>query len=335
MFYSTDISVTLWILNNNKKGGPRHGRILRNREGEILFVDLRTWNDNVYEKRFVKLSKEQIADVCKIYYDWQTTNSDSYAKPELYYSAHIDEIRKKGYSLVPNRYVEFIDKEYVLNEQELIKAKDTINNSLIPHAKDLISDIVQSIEIVGTISLNKYPLRELASYIEIVDNRNGMRYGEDRLRGVTSESLFDTSKAKTQGIDFAKYKIVNKGEFAYNPSRINLGSIALCEEVCIISPMYIVFKIKDEKIQELLPDFLMLWFARKEFKRSTLFYASGSVRDTFSFDEMCRVKMPIPSIETQQKIVDISKHSECLKETIMEINEMASQISTSLIQKLI
>ena len=52
MFYSTDISVTLWILNQNKKGGLYHKRQLRNREGEILFVDLRTWNQNIYEKKY-------------------------------------------------------------------------------------------------------------------------------------------------------------------------------------------------------------------------------------------------------------------------------------------
>ncbi len=60
MFYSTDISVTLWILNNNKKGGPWHGRQLRDRTGEILFIDLRTWNSNIYEKKYVRLSETEI-----------------------------------------------------------------------------------------------------------------------------------------------------------------------------------------------------------------------------------------------------------------------------------
>ena len=117
MFYSTDISVTLWILSNNKKGGPRHGRQLRNREGEILFVDLRTWNENIYEKKYVKLSEEQIAEVCKIYFDWQTTKVENYAKPELYYAAHIDEIREKGFSLVPSRYIEFVDRDTEMDYQ--------------------------------------------------------------------------------------------------------------------------------------------------------------------------------------------------------------------------
>lgn len=60
MFYTTDLSVTLWILNQNKKGGEWHGRTLRNREGEILFVDLRTWNENVHEKKYVELKDYQI-----------------------------------------------------------------------------------------------------------------------------------------------------------------------------------------------------------------------------------------------------------------------------------
>lgn len=115
MFYSTDISVTLWILNNNKKGGPWHGRTLRNRSHEVLFVDLRTWNSNIYEKKFVQFSTEQIQQVCKIFFDWQTLPTKAkpatYAQPELYYSAGLEEIASKGYSLVPSRYIEFVDRD--------------------------------------------------------------------------------------------------------------------------------------------------------------------------------------------------------------------------------
>lgn len=110
MFYSTDISVTLWILNNNKRGGLRNGRMLRNREGEILFVDLRTWNENIYEKKYVRLSEEQISRVCDIYHTWQTTEGE-YVEPELYYAAKKEEIAQKDYSLVPSRYIEFVDRD--------------------------------------------------------------------------------------------------------------------------------------------------------------------------------------------------------------------------------
>lgn len=125
MFYSTDISVTLWILNNNKKGSIKNGRKLRDRSGEILFVDLRTWSQNVYEKKFVRFTENQIKDICKIYFDWQTlattAHPAAYAKPELYYSAGIEEISKKGFSLVPSRYIEFVDRDTEMDYDEALK----------------------------------------------------------------------------------------------------------------------------------------------------------------------------------------------------------------------
>ena len=120
MFYSTDISVTLWILNNNKKGGSWHGRQLRDRTGEILFIDLRTWNNNIYEKKYVRLSETAIDRVRQIYFNWQTENFVEYAEPELYYTAHRDEIQKKGYSLVPSRYIEFIDRDTEIDYQSAL-----------------------------------------------------------------------------------------------------------------------------------------------------------------------------------------------------------------------
>lgn len=120
MFYNTDISVTLWILNQNKKGGSWHGRKLRDRSNEILFVDLRTWNQNIYEKNYVKFSPEQIAAAVKIYRDWQEKGG-KYEKSELYYSAKIKEIAEKNYSLVPSRYIEFVDRDTELDYKTALK----------------------------------------------------------------------------------------------------------------------------------------------------------------------------------------------------------------------
>ena len=149
MFYSTDISVTLWILNNNKKGGPRHGRMLRNREGEILFVDLRTWCENIYEKKYVRLSEEQIAEVCKIYFDWATTGSENYAKPELYYAAHLDEIRKKGFSLVPSRYIEFVDRDIEMDYQAALTQMSQQFNALKKRWDENGSTLVNAFKVLG------------------------------------------------------------------------------------------------------------------------------------------------------------------------------------------
>ncbi len=125
------------------------------------------------------------------------------------------------------------------------------------------------------------------------------------VQGVESSGSFMDTRAKMQGIDIGKYTVVRKGNIAYNPSRINLGSIALYrdEKPCIVSPMYSVFKVIDET--KVLPEYLMLWFGRTEFQRYTWFYASGSVRDTFDYNLMEEVELPIPSIEIQQDIVNI------------------------------
>jgi len=120
MFYSTDISVTLWIINQNKRGGVYHGRQLRNRTGEVLFMDLRTWNENVYEKKYVRLSEEQIAAAAKIYHTWQEHGDKKYAKPELYYSAYSDEITANNYSLVPSRYIEFVDRDASIDYHQVL-----------------------------------------------------------------------------------------------------------------------------------------------------------------------------------------------------------------------
>ena len=148
-----------------------------------------------------------------------------------------------------------------------------------------------------------------------------------KVQGVESSGNFAETRANTNGIDFHNYKIVKPNQFAYNPSRINLGSIALRNEVdgkCIVSPMYVVFEVIDS--EKLMPDYLLLWLSRSEFLRSTLFYASGSVRDTFGFDEMNDVEIPIPDISVQREIVNIHKCyierqriAEALKEQLKNI----------------
>lgn len=116
LFITTDISVTLWILNQNKKGGNYHGRAQRNREYEILFMDLRTWTENPVKnenKKKVFLSSEQIKKAAEIYHTWQNVGTDgtNYEVPELYRSVRLSEIEEKGWALTPSKYIEFIDHD--------------------------------------------------------------------------------------------------------------------------------------------------------------------------------------------------------------------------------
>ena len=149
----------------------------------------------------------------------------------------------------------------------------------------------------------RMPCEKIGPYISERNIRN-TSLSVERVQGVNSSGKFGETKADTNGLDFSNYKIVNTGQFAYNPSRINLGSIAqLRESTCIVSPMYIVFDVTDPA--KLLPEYLMLWLERKEFQRSTLFYAIGSVRDTFSFDLLQEVEIPIPEVKVQKAIAEV------------------------------
>lgn len=172
----------------------------------------------------------------------------------------------------------------------------------------------------------KMKSEKIGTYINECNTRNE-NLCVSKVQGVESSGNFAETRANTNGIDFHNYKIVEPNQFAYNPSRINLGSIALRNEIdgkCIVSPMYVVFEVIDT--EKLMPDYLLLWLSRSEFLRSTSFYASGSVRDTFGFDKMNDVAIPIPDISIQREIVNIHKCyierqriAEALKEQLKNI----------------
>ena len=126
MFYTTDISVTLWIINMNKKAGTVNGRKLRDRTNEVLFIDLRRWDQNVEEividkgkrKKKTVLTEKQIEEVKKVYASWQSDNRDLYSDtPEFCKSATLDDIKAANYSLAPSKYIEFIDHDLEIDYQ--------------------------------------------------------------------------------------------------------------------------------------------------------------------------------------------------------------------------
>jgi type I restriction enzyme M protein len=125
LFYTTDISVTLWILNENKKGGTWHARKQRNREKEILFMDLRQWSENRIkkeQKKSIELKADQMKRATEIYFKWQNEGTDgaNYAEPELYRSVGLAELKKNDYSLVPSRYIEFVDRDTAINYHQVL-----------------------------------------------------------------------------------------------------------------------------------------------------------------------------------------------------------------------
>ncbi len=145
----------------------------------------------------------------------------------------------------------------------------------------------------------------LGKYIEQVNVRN-RDLAVTRLMGVSIEKRFIPSIANTIGTDLSPYKIVKPGQFAYGPVTSRNGdkiTIALYngDEDCIISQAYEAFRIKDTT--ELLPEYLMMWAKRPEFDRYARYMSHGSVRELFSWEDMCNVMLPVPSIDEQRRIV--------------------------------
>lgn len=147
--------------------------------------------------------------------------------------------------------------------------------------------------------------RLLGDFIRQVDVRN-TDGKEENLLGVSVQKLFIPSIANTVGTDFTKYKVVKRGQFTYIPDTSRRGDkigIALLTDYDegLVSNIYTVFEVKDEN--ELLPEYLMLWFSRPEFDRYARFKSHGSVREIMDWDEMCKVELPVPSIDKQRSIV--------------------------------
>lgn len=176
----------------------------------------------------------------------------------------------------------------------------------------------------------KVPCQKIGPFISLSEQKNDDEvYGLHSVRGISIEKKFISTKAKMEGVNLKPYYIVGPDEFAFVPVTSRNGgkiSIALnqSKEPYICSSSYVVFKIND-KIK-IWPAYLQMYFERSEFDRYARFHSWGSARETFDFDEMCDVEIPIPDIKIQKAISDIyavyieRKHiNERLKERIKNI----------------
>ena len=146
--------------------------------------------------------------------------------------------------------------------------------------------------------------KKLGDYIAPTGSlNNGMEV--DNLLGISNAKYFQKAKTNIIGIDLEKYRIVRKGQFAFNRATTRNGdkiSIALrYESDCIVSPSYRVFEVL--KTDELMPEYLMMWFRRPEFDRYARYKSHGSAHEFFEYSEMCEIELPIPSIEKQKEII--------------------------------
>ena len=149
----------------------------------------------------------------------------------------------------------------------------------------------------------------LGNHIRLIDTRNRESI-TDRVLGINIDKFFMPSVANVIGTDLSKYKLITKGKFACNPMHVGRDErlpVALYdeEEPAIVSPAYFMFEVIDNSI--LNEDYLMMWFRRPEFDRICWLHTDGSVRGGITWDDICRLELPIPPIESQLEIVNSYK----------------------------
>lgn len=142
-----------------------------------------------------------------------------------------------------------------------------------------------------------------------VDERNNDGIVSE-LIGVSIDKCFIKSVANTNGTDLSKYKIIRKNDFAVSLMQVSRdGKIPVARleeyEEAIMSPAYPIFRVKDKNI--ILPEYLEMWFKRPEFDREAAFIAVGGVRGSMPWEEFAKMKLPVPPIEKQRKIVNAYK----------------------------
>ena len=146
----------------------------------------------------------------------------------------------------------------------------------------------------------------LGKHIRLVDYRNSEEVTSTVL-GISIDKGFMPSVANVIGTDLSRYKLISKGLFACNPMHVGRDErlpIALYakDNAAVVSPAYFMFEIIDRDV--LNEEYLMMWFRRPEFDRECWFMTDGSVRGGITWDDLCRIKLPVPSYARQCEIVE-------------------------------
>lgn len=176
----------------------------------------------------------------------------------------------------------------------------------------------------------------LGDYIAPRNERNtDLRYGAELIEGVNSNGEFQPTKASTDGINMQPYKAVWPGDFVYNPSRLNIGSLSYRQAgMCIVSHLYVVFYIREEKKSELIPEYLWMYFRRNEFLRMVDYFNYGSQRAEFNIHDISEFIIPLPSPEQQRELVATWKGLRDMKEQNEAMAAPLMQLCQSRLQEL-
>ena len=239
-------------------------------------------------------------------------------------------LKKLGELRIPLPPIE--EQEKVVNAWKALREIKEQNEAIAAPLMQMCQSYIQELK-------HEYDAVEIGDYIEETNERNSEGiYGASSVRGLsTSKGMIDT-KANMEGVSVTSYKIVKPGEIAFVPDtsrrgdKMSLGYNELDECVLVSSISCVIKCINQNK---LIPQFLYLWLCRSEFDRYARFNSWGSTRETFSFADMCRVKIPLPPIEKQQAIVNIYNCANEAKKIAAEADRMSREVCPALIQHVI
>lgn len=224
---------------------------------------------------------------------------------DRYFWFHTDSSIRDGMS-----WEDFCDLEFALPDITVQQKYVDIYNAMLANQRsyeqgldDLKLVCDGYIENLG----RKHPRETIGQYLLLSDKRNEIGLNVDCVRGLAVSKEMIPTKADMDGVGLSNYKLVPPRHIAYVPDTSRRGDkVSLgynnTEETYLVSSISTVFTTNEEY---LLPDYLMLFFSRSEFDRYARFHSWGSARETFDWDEMCDVQIPIPNVTVQQYIVNI------------------------------
>jgi type I restriction enzyme S subunit len=221
-------------------------------------------------------------------------------------------------------------------QQKAVEAYNAIKDNLAVYEEGL-ADLEITCEAYIEKLAKEYPLEEIGEYIEPCQEKNSSeQYTVDYVKGISIQKCFIETKANMEDVSLKPYIIVEPLAFAFVPTTSRNGdkiTIALNHtcETCMVSSSYEVFKIKD--VNSLIPEYLFLWLSRPEFDRFARFNSWGSAREVFTFSDMSKVKIPIPSFEIQKSIVDIFHAQHERQEIAVSLSKRLREICPVLISK--
>ena len=185
---------------------------------------------------------------------------------------------------------------------------------------------------------HKYESVEIGDYISYSDERNDGNYSMEHVKGVSIEKKFIDTKANMEGVNVSSYKLVKPKSFCFVPITSRNGdkitmALNTTSSTYLVSTSYEVFYVKNA--ETIIPEFLQMWFCKPEFDRYARFHSWGSAREAFSYDDMRRVRIPLPPIEVQRAIVNIYSCANEAKKIAEEADKKSREVCPALIQHVI